>query len=165
MTSWNFKVNNWHTDIIENFPRKPSKCDAVLKCSDGQIHLPAILLAISSTFWKNLLSELDSQLETVILIPEFNKDTIHGILHLLQRGELKTDFCPRVVQEIINFTQIFIPDIDIFTFEVEAILKSESSNEETSESESDQDNEFEGVEVGKTKEARHARKRNGNRVD
>ena len=159
MTLYNFKVKNWHTDMLDSFPRKPSKCDAVLKCEDGQVHLPSIILAISSTFWKDLLTDNDNQSVAVILIPDFKKDTVKKVLEFLMKGELTTDCCPRIVQKIINFTQVLVPDIDIFSFEVEQILHVESSNEETSDTESDHHdmyNTFEGVETGKTKEERHA---------
>ena len=159
---YNFKFENWHNDIIESLPRKPSKCDVVLKCEDGQVHLPSILLAISSTFWKDMLTDIDYQSVAVILIPDFKKDTVKDILEFLMTGELKTECCPRIVQKVINFTQVLVPDIDIFSFEIEQMLNIESvesSNEETSDTENDQNimsNTFEGVEIGKTKEQRHA---------
>ena len=103
MTLYNFKIKNWHNDIIESLPRKPSKCDAVLKCEDGQVHLPSILLAISSTFWKELLTDIDNPSVAVILIPDFKKDTVKDILEVLMKGELKTKCCPRYVQKAINF--------------------------------------------------------------
>ena len=159
MTLYNFKVNNWHNDIVDTFPRKPSKCDAVLKCEDGQVYLPRILLAISSIFWRDLLPDNDNLSDIVILIPDFKKETVQHILAFLKKGELTTDCCPRRIQEVIYFTQVLIPDIDIFSFEIEQIFNVESSNEETSGTESSEDNisnTFEGVEVGKTKEDRHA---------
>ena len=90
---YNFKFENWHNDIIESLPRKPSKCDVVLKCEDGQVHLPSILLAISTTFWKDMLTDIDYQSVAVILIPDFKKDTVKDILEFLMTGELKTECC------------------------------------------------------------------------
>ena len=197
-TTWNFKHRRWEKCIIESFQWRPSKCDTVLKCEDGQVHLSRISLVVASGFWRELLSdhEIQSETKTVILIPGFTKESVLEILEFLKKGELKTECCSKTVQRVINLTQVLIPDIDIFSFEIEEIdirEKGEHSDEDTedtvdfnqicktaehdhaskltkdearktveilddSENINDQiySTSFEGIEVGKTKERRHA---------
>ena len=77
MSQWNFKNLDYEDDILKGLlscQGKPSKCDAVLKCDDGQIYLSKIALVIWSEFWRNLLSDMDNISETVvILLPGFDK--------------------------------------------------------------------------------------------
>ena len=80
MSQWNFKNLDYEDDILKGLlscQGKPSKCDAVLKCDDGQIYLSKIALVIWSEFWKNLLSDMDNISETVvILLPGFDKESV-----------------------------------------------------------------------------------------
>ena len=39
MTKYNFINQNWKNNVIESFQWRPSKCDTVLKCDDGQVYL------------------------------------------------------------------------------------------------------------------------------
>ena len=110
MTKYNFINQNWKNDVIESFQWRPSKCDTVLKCDDGQVYLSMISLAVASRFWRNIFSDLGIQSErTVILIPDFNKDTVLQILEFLKKGELTTECCPK----IIDFTKVLVPEIEI----------------------------------------------------
>ena len=58
MTKYNFINQNWKNDVIESFQWRPSKCDTVLKCDDGQVYLSMISLAVASRFWRNIFSDL-----------------------------------------------------------------------------------------------------------
>ena len=143
MSIFNFKNLDLDEQIIESLQLsqgRPSKCDTVLKCEDGQIYLSKISLAIWSQFWKDLLKDTPNQSETVLLLPGFDKATSLEILKLLSTGEVITDCCPRSIQRIIYFVQVLIPDIDIFSFEIECKFKEEYkiiTSDEISDEESD----------------------------
>ena len=125
--TWSFRNKKWESSIIKSFQWRPSKCDTVLKCDDGQVYLSRISLVVASAFWKELLLNHDIQSETtlVILLPGFNKEKVLEILQFLKKGELKTECCSNIVQRIINSTKVLLPDIDIFSFYIQKISKSE----------------------------------------
>ena len=200
MTKYNFINQKWKNDVIESFQWRPSKCDTVLKCADGQVYLSMISLVVASRFWRNVFSDLGIQTErTVILIPDFNKDTVLQILKFLKKGELTTECCPK----IIDFTKVLVPEIEIEKIKNSGTVEdstndedndndddndnnddndndddndnnddndadddnaNDEGNENDDDNENDEDNEnddnicntFEDVEVGKTKEQRHA---------
>ena len=176
MSQWNFKNLDYEDDILKGLlscQGKPSKCDAVLKCDDGQIYLSKIALVIWSEFWRNLLSDMDNISETVvILLPGFDKESVLEALVFLSNGEIATDYCPRSIQKIIYFVLALIPDMDILSFEIERIFQESEEDTGTVDSDENSDrnineihesdnsddtysNEFEGVEIGKTYERRH----------
>ena len=169
MSLYNFKNLDYEDDVIEALQlceRRPSKCDAVLKCDDGQIYLSKISLVIWSKFWKNLFCDFDNGLETVLLLPGFDKESVLEAIVFLSTGEITTEYCPRSIQKVIYFVQALIPDMDILSFEIERIFQDsgEATNSEDFEEATDSDNksnesysnEFEGVEIGKNKESRHS---------
>ena len=131
MTQYNFKNLDYEDDVIECLQlceRRPSKCDAVLKCDDGQIYLSRISLAIWSEFWRNLFCDIDNGLKTVILLPGFDKESVLEAIVFLRNGEITTDYCPRSVQKVIYYILALIPDMDILSFEIERIFEESEDN-------------------------------------
>ena len=163
-TTWNFKYQEWENSIIKSFQWRPSKCDTVLKCDNGQVYLSRISLVVASSFWKDLLSDIEIQSETtaVILLPGFKKENVQEILEFLKKGELTTECCTNIIQRVISLTQVLIPDIDIFSFEIEKISGGDTveiSDEDKEYMKDDYDyssNTFEVVEIKETVEENHA---------
>ena len=173
MSLFNFKNLDHEDDIINSLlscQGRPSKCDAVLKCDDGQIYLSRIALVIWSDFWKKLLSDNENGSQTVILLPGFDKESVLEAIVFLRNGEITTDYCPRSVQKVIYYVLALIPDMDILSFEIERIFAesedtvdsdSDDNSDENIEEKSESDKsdeiytkEFIGVETGKTTESR-----------
>ena len=97
-------------------------CDTIIECKDGETHLPGLLLAASSNFWRDVLScssNIDSKIH--ILFPDVEIFDLQLIFSLLYEGIMK---CSNEKKDIIRSTvKQFLPDIEV----IEAISEDKES--------------------------------------
>ena len=89
---------------------KPNLSDVTFHCDDGTISCTRLLLAAWSVFWRQIL--IDSEVESHILFPGINKQSLKKILNFQTTGKmnvLKTDYLKTT--EILHTLIPDLPDL------------------------------------------------------
>ena len=116
--------------IVQKLESTLKEFDVTFVCKNGRKSVTKLLLACWSTFWKDLLLELDNQNEITIILPDVENTVLEKVFSFLVSGQVKISGAQENI-EVLAALEIVLPDLEFNNSQkllIEDIVRDKESN-------------------------------------